>query len=232
MPSEFDQYVQDYKALIDRGAALTGETFEYFIELRVDTLAGELAATGAGAPLRILDFGCGIGATEKILRDRFPAASIHGVDASAESVKAADSMGLRDVTFHFSKSERLPFEDGAFDLVYSNGTFHHIDHGKHPAVFAELRRVLRPGGHLFVFENNPLNPLSVRAMRQNPFDAGTKMLLPWYLRRLVRSALLTARAPKYYVFYPKQLKRLRWSERYLRSVPLGAQYYVWGTKGA
>jgi len=69
-------------------------------------------------------------------------------------------------------------------------------------------------------------------MRQNPFDAGTKMLFPWYLRRLVRSALLTARAPKYYVFYPKQLKRLRWSERYLRSVPLGAQYYVWGTKGA
>src|ERR1017187_596688 len=163
MPSEFDSYVQDYKAIIDRGAALTGETFEYFIELRVDTLAGELAATGAGAPLRILDFGCGIGATEKILRDRFPAASIHRVDASAESGKAADSMGLRDGPFHFPKGEPLPFEDGAFDLVYSNGTFHHIDHGKHPAVFAELRRVLRPGGHLFVFEKNPLNPHPARA---------------------------------------------------------------------
>src|ERR1035438_8932220 len=49
MPSEFDSYVQDYKAIIDRGAALTGETFKYFIELRVDTLAGELAATVAGA---------------------------------------------------------------------------------------------------------------------------------------------------------------------------------------
>jgi hypothetical protein len=39
-----------------------------------------------------------------------------------------------------------------------------------------------------------------------------------------------ARKPRYYVFYPKQLKRLRWSERYLRAVPMGAQYYVWGTK--
>jgi SAM-dependent methyltransferase len=229
MSSEFDQYVLDYKEIIDRGAALTGETFEYFIELRVGLLAREIEAAGGHAPLRILDFGCGIGATEKVLRSRFPGARIDGVDASAESIKAAEALGLEGVTFHFAESERLPFEDGAFDLIYSNGTFHHIDHGKHPAVFAELRRVLRRGGHLFVFENNPFNPLMVRGMRQNPFDAGTKMLFPWYLRRLVRRADLTARAPKYYVFYPKQLKGLRWTERYLRSLPLGAQYYVWGT---
>ncbi len=230
MASEFDQYVQDYKEIIDRGAALTGETFEYFIELRVDLLRREIEAAGVRSPARILDFGCGIGATERVLRDRFPSAAIDGVDASAESLKAAGALALRDVTFHLSESERLPFPDGSFDLVYSNGTFHHIDHGKHPAVFGELRRVLRSGGHLFVFENNPLNPLMVRGMRQNPFDAGTKMLFPWYLRSLVRRAELRARAPRYYVFYPKQLKSLRWSEKYLRSLPLGAQYYVWGTK--
>ncbi len=230
MPSEFDQYVESYKEIIDRGAALTGETFEYFIGLRVGLLARELEAAGARAPETILDFGCGIGATEKVLRERFPAAAIHGVDASEESLKAARALALRDVTFHLSGSDRLPFADGSFDLIYSNGTFHHIDHGKHAAVFAELRRVLRPDGHLFVFENNPLNPLMVRGMRQNPFDAGTKMLFPWYLRRLVRAADLRARAPRYYVFYPKQLKRLRWSEKYLRSLPVGAQYYVWGTK--
>jgi SAM-dependent methyltransferase len=230
MPSEFDQYASDYKAIIDRNAAVTGETFEYFIELRVGLLAGAIARVAT--PRRILDFGCGIGATEKVLRERFPAAIIDGVDASAESIKAAEATGLRDVTFHFSESDRLPFGDASFDLVYSNGTFHHIDHGKHAAVFAELRRVLRPGGHLFVFENNPLNPLMVRGMRNNPFDAGTKMLFPWYLRRVVRGAGLFARAPKYYVFYPKQLKALRWSERYLRSVPVGAQYYVWATRAA
>jgi ubiquinone/menaquinone biosynthesis C-methylase UbiE len=230
MASDFDQYVQDYKEIIDRGAALTGETFEYFIELRVDLLGREIEAAGARSPARILDFGCGIGATEKVLRDRFPSASIDGVDPSAESLRAAGALALPDVTFHLSQSERLPFPDGSFDLVYSNGTFHHIDHAKHAAVFGELRRVLRSGGHLFVFENNPLKPLTVRVMRQNPFDAGTKMLFPWYLRSLVRRADLTARAPRYYVFYPKQLKRLRWSEKYLRSLPLGAQYYVWGTK--
>jgi SAM-dependent methyltransferase len=230
MASEFDQYVRDYKEIIDRGAALTGESFEYFIELRVDLLAREIAAAGAPSPLRILDFGCGIGATEKVLRDRFPGALIEGVDSSAESLRAAEALGLRDVKFHFAEGESLPFPDASFDLIYSNGTFHHIDHGKHGAVFAELKRVLRSGGHLFVFENNPLNPLMVRGMRQNPFDAGTKMLFPWYLRKVVRQAALRARAPRYYVFYPKQLKRLRWSEKYLRAVPIGAQYYVWGTK--
>jgi SAM-dependent methyltransferase len=239
MASEFDRYVEDYKEIIDRGAALTGETFEYFIDLRLGLLAGEMEAAGAPAPLRILDFGCGIGATEKSLRARFPGSQIDGIDESAESIKAAEALGLPGVTFHLAPGDlargevpfRLPFDADSFDLVYSNGTFHHIDHARHGAIFGELRRVLRPGGHLFVFENNPFNPLMVRGMRQNPFDAGTKMLFPGYLRRLVRRAGLTARTPKYYVFYPKQLRRLRWSERYLRSLPLGAQYYVWGTKG-
>jgi ubiquinone/menaquinone biosynthesis C-methylase UbiE len=230
MASEFDQYARDYKEIIDRGAALTGETFEYFIELRVGLLAREIEAAGARPPLRVLDFGCGIGATERVLRERFPSAEIDGVDPSAESIKAAGALGLRGVKFHVSASDRLPFADSSFDLIYSNGTFHHIDRDKHSAVLGELQRVLRRGGHVFVFENNPLNPLMVRGMRQNPFDAGVKMLFPWYLRRLVKGADLVARKPRYYVFYPKQLKRLRWSERYLRAVPMGAQYYVWGTK--
>jgi ubiquinone/menaquinone biosynthesis C-methylase UbiE len=230
MASEFDQYARDYKEIIDRGAALTGETFEYFIGLRVQLLAQEIEAAGARSPLRVLDFGCGIGATEKVLRERFPAAAIDGVDPSAESIRAAGALGLRDVTFHVSDSERLPFADSSFDLIYSNGTFHHIDRDKHTAVLQELQRVLKRGGHVFIFENNPLNPLMVRGMRQNPFDAGVKMLFPWYLRKLVHSADLRARKPRFYVFYPRQLKRLRWSERYLRRVPIGAQYYVWGTK--
>jgi SAM-dependent methyltransferase len=230
MGTEFDQYARDYEEIINRSAALSGETFEYFIEVRVGLVAREIEAAGERTPLRILDFGCGIGATEKVLRERFPLASIDGIDPSVESIKAAGALGLRDVMFHVSDSDRLPFADGSFDLVYSNGTMHHIDREKHAAVLREFRRVLSPGGHLFVFENNPLNPLMVRGMRQNPFDAGVKMLFPWYLRKLVKGADLTARKPRYYVFYPKQLKGLRWSERYLRRVPIGAQYYVWGTR--
>jgi SAM-dependent methyltransferase len=230
MASEFDQYAGTYKEIIDRCAGPSGEPFEYFIDVRVALVAGELEASRSAPPARILDFGCGIGATEKVLRERFPSASIDAVDPSAESVKAAQSLGVRDAHFHVAEGSKLPFPAAAFDVIYSNGTFHHIDHAVHGAVFDELQRVLRPGGHMFIFENNPFNPLMVRGMKKNPFDAGTKMLFPWYLRRLVRRSGVRARTPRYYVFFPKALKALRWSERYLRSVPIGAQYYVWGTK--
>jgi ubiquinone/menaquinone biosynthesis C-methylase UbiE len=230
MASEFDQYVERYKDIINGCASITGESFEYFIALRLRLLAEELAGAGEPPPRRILDFGCGIGETERIMRERFPDAHIDGVDSSPESIKAANRLGVRDVTFHVSERVDLPFPAASFDLIYSNGTFHHMDHGTHPAVFREIERVLKPGGHLFVFENNPLNPLTVLGMRRNPFDQGTKMLFPWYLRRLERDAGLRVNALAYYVFFPKQLKVLRPTERHLRSLPLGAQYYVWGTK--
>lgn len=230
MASEFDRYVDTYKEIINRGAAITGESFEYFIHLRLRLLAQDLTEIGEPLPGRVLDFGCGIGETERALRERFPEARIDGIDASPESIKAADRLGLPDVTFHLAAGVELPFSAGSFDVIYSNGTFHHIDHGAHPAVLRELVRVLRPGGHLFVFENNPLNPLTLLNMSRNPFDQGARVLFPWYLRRLQREADLRVNALRYYVFFPKHLKALRWSERHLSALPLGAQYYVWGTK--
>jgi ubiquinone/menaquinone biosynthesis C-methylase UbiE len=232
MAAEFDQYVASYKDIINRGSAITGESYEYFIHLRVRTAAEELTGIGTAAPRRVLDFGCGIGETERVLREHFPGAELDAVDPSPESIKAARGLGVPGATFHESRGVALPFADSTFDLIYSNGTFHHIDHGEHPAVFGELARVLAPGGHMFIFENNPLNPLTVLGMRRNPFDRGTKMLFPWYLRDLQKRAGMRVTAPRYYVFFPKQLKALRPLEKRLRQLPLGAQYYVWGTKPA
>ena len=229
--SEFDAYAETYKDIINRGAAITGESFEYFIGVRVALVVRELGQRSAESNVkRILDFGCGIGATEQVLRESFPGATLHGIDESAESLKAAEALGVRGATFHLGGATRLPFEAASFDLVYSNGTMHHIDHARHPATLAELARVVRPGGNVFIFENNPLNPVMVQAMRKNPFDVNAKMLFPWYLRRAVSDAGMWARRPRYYAFYPKHLKAISWTERYLERVPLGAQYYVRGTK--
>jgi ubiquinone/menaquinone biosynthesis C-methylase UbiE len=229
--SEFDQYAKHYVEIIERDTLpITGESFEFFIALRLQLVREELARVQAAAPRAILDFGCGIGITEKLLRDRYPSASIHGVDSSKESLDAATTLGLRGTFFHFSNSGELPFPEGSFDLIYSNGTFHHIDHTQHLTILRELFRVLKPGGHVFIFENNPLNPVTLLVMRRNPFDRGARLLFPWYLRRQQRRAGLEARAPRFYVFFPKQLKKLRPGEKRLRFLPLGAQYYVWGTK--
>ncbi len=225
--SEFDQYAKSYRDIINERAAITGESFEYFIDLRLRLLDERL---GGARPSRVLDFGCGMGATQQAMRRLWPGAMLDGVDSSPESIKAAQSLGLERAGFHVSGQTALPFPDGVFDLVYSNGTFHHIDHADHAATFREIARVMRPGGHAFIFENNPFNPVTVREMRRTPFDADAKMLFPHYLARLERQAGLRVNATRFYVFYPKQLKFLRWTERYMMRVPMGAEYFVWGTK--
>jgi SAM-dependent methyltransferase len=227
VPSEFDAYAASYRDIINRGAAITGESFEYFIGVRVRRVVAELGGPGAASRTRrILDFGCGIGATEQVLREHFPDAELHGVDESARSLEAADSLRMPRTWFHRVGGHVLPFDSGFFDLVYSNGTFHHIDHARHATVLAELARVLAPGGSAFVFENNPLNPVMVHNMRNNPFDADARMIFPWRLRRALSGAGLAARSPRYYAFFPKQLKAIRGLEPRLSRLPLGAQYYV------
>jgi len=47
---------------------------------------------------------------------------------------------------------RLPYEDGTFDLVFSKYVFEHLD--RPSAVMRELRRVMRPGGHLLIHTPN------------------------------------------------------------------------------
>jgi hypothetical protein len=94
----------------------------------------------------------------------------------------------------------------------------------------ELNRILRPGGLLFVCENNPFNPLMMRAMRNNPFDDGTEVVHPGDLRQKVRAAGFHFNSTAYYIFFPRWLKFLRFGEGYLRWLPLGAQYYTLATK--
>lgn len=58
----------------------------------------------------------------------------------------AESLGLEEVTTVAAEAERLPFEDQSFDLVFGHAVLHHIP--DLDRAFAELRRVLRPGGML------------------------------------------------------------------------------------
>jgi ubiquinone/menaquinone biosynthesis C-methylase UbiE len=225
--SEFDQYAKSYRDIINERAVITGESFEFFIDLRLRLLQERLAGA---QPSRVLDFGCGMGDTQQAMRRLWPQTALDGVDPSIESIKRAQSLCIDRATFHVAAQTRLPFPDASFDLVYSNGTFHHIEHHLHAATLREIFRVLRQGGHVFICENNPFNPLVVYGMHRTPFDADAKMLFPRYLARLERAAGLRVNETCFYMFYPRFLKFMRWTERYLARVPVGGQYFVWGTK--
>ena len=104
--------------------------------------------------------------------------------------------------------------------------FHHIDHAEHVAKLREIRRVLADGGWLFVFEHNPWNPLTRRAVRDCPFDENAHLMTAGTLRQRALEAGFSSAKVRYRIFFPAPLARLRPLEKLLTWLPLGAQYSV------
>ena len=96
-------------------------------------------------PERALDIGTGLGDGALLIAREFPHARVRGVDLSSEMVRRAqERIGLDPegrVAFKVADASRLPFEDDSFDLVAQLNV---------PPFFAEIARVLRPGGFAIV----------------------------------------------------------------------------------
>ena len=100
---------------------------------------------------RIVDVGSGAGFDSFIAAGQVgPDGRVVGVDMTAEMLAkaraSAQALGLDQVEFREGLAEQLPVADGWADTVISNGVINLCPDKK--AVFAEIRRVLRPGGRL------------------------------------------------------------------------------------
>jgi ubiquinone/menaquinone biosynthesis C-methylase UbiE len=106
---------------------------------------------GSGA-LRVLDLGTGAGLLAIEAVGRWPDATVTGLDASSGMLgiaerAAADRLTVQDrgrLQFVAGDAARLPFPDSTFDLVVSSFMLQLV--ADRPAVFAEVHRVLQPGG--------------------------------------------------------------------------------------
>jgi SAM-dependent methyltransferase len=96
-----------------------------------------------GEPGRLLDVGCGIGTELEVARERGWSAT--GIELATGSLRVAREQGLDVVDRPLAEAE-LP--DAAFDLVTANHALEHIPRVR--PVLAEMRRVLKPDGLLFV----------------------------------------------------------------------------------
>ena len=93
---------------------------------------------------RLLDVGCGTGANLLMLSQFGDA---EGVDISEDALAFCRERGLEKV--RLGAGEKLPYDDGTFDLVTALDVVEHMDDDL--AGLREMRRVLRPGGRVLLF---------------------------------------------------------------------------------
>jgi arsenite methyltransferase len=99
----------------------------------------------------VLDLGCGAG-TDLLIAAQMtgPTGRAIGVDMTATMLRrareGADAVGLTGVELHEALIESLPLGDASVDVVISNGVIDLVP--DKAAVFAEIDRVLRPGGRV------------------------------------------------------------------------------------
>jgi arsenite methyltransferase len=117
----------------------------------------------------VLDLGSGAGTDSLVAAQMVgPDGRVTGIDMTPEMLAkargAAAEMRATNVEFLEGEVERLPFADASFDVVISNGVIDLVP--DKDAVFAEIERVLRPGGRIQVADVTIQNPVSEEGRRK------------------------------------------------------------------
>jgi ubiquinone/menaquinone biosynthesis C-methylase UbiE len=119
---------------------------------RLRTMTIDLAMLKPGE--RLLDVGCGTGGvTIPAKKGVGLGGPVSGIDPSPEMIEVArrkaESAGL-NIDFRIGVIESLPYEDGSFDIVTSSLMMHHLPSDVQQKGLAEIYRVLKPGGRIFI----------------------------------------------------------------------------------
>lgn len=104
---------------------------------------------------RVLDVGCGIGTYVRKLQEH--SAQAYGIDIDPERARKVGT-GSAAVAV----SERLPFANGAFDMVLLNEVIEHVHDDSE--TLREACRVVRPGGHVVIYAPNRLYPFETHGI--------------------------------------------------------------------
>jgi SAM-dependent methyltransferase len=220
----FDEYAHDYDRLLDDPLRkrFAGDN-AFFIRQKCRAMLRTLERDmPVDRRWRVLDAGCGQGAAFEFLRG---SCDVVGADVSIPMLRVAAQQGAVVAQEPFD----LPFRAGGFDAAFAFCVYHHIAPADRVRHLRELARVVRPGGFVFVFEHNPLNPVTRRVFNRAPIDRGCQMIPSGQLRGTFRNAGLRDVEQGYLLFVPESLERtFGFLEPHLQWLPFGGQYYVCG----
>jgi ubiquinone/menaquinone biosynthesis C-methylase UbiE len=137
-----DKFVHWYSAL---GQSRFSNAFAYG-RSKIDALVDELYASLPKGG-RVLDVGCGTG--EHLVRAQKAGLKAFGVEPAPAMLRVA-RQNVPSAELKQGVATQLPYEDGEFDLVVMVEVLRYLDRADTEKALSEARRVLKPGGRLFV----------------------------------------------------------------------------------
>src|SRR5260370_12220003 len=162
IPSEADQKLQ--QEFNQWAAAGRGDEME---DPHSDITEQTLALMDLKPDDRVLDLGCGTGWASRRIARMVTAGEVVDLDVADEMLRRAErtSAGINNVRYVWGSAENIPAADNYFSKVLSVESFYYYaDQGR---ALAELRRVLQPGGQLFILINlYKENPYSLRLEKE------------------------------------------------------------------
>lgn len=132
---------------------------------------------------RLIELGCGAARLAADLVTRFPGAQVTGLEVDERQMaKNLAAPAVPGLTFVQAGAQAIPFGDAHFDGALMLKSLHHVPQALMAQALAEVARVLKPGGWLYVSEPvfaGPLNEIMrlfndeqvVRAAAQSALDA-------------------------------------------------------------
>jgi ubiquinone/menaquinone biosynthesis C-methylase UbiE len=117
-----------------------------------------LKAQISSQPQAILDVGCGVGLSTFALQETYPDAQITGLDLSPYFLAVAHYRSQQrqaKINWVHAQAESNNLADTSFDLVSIFLMCHELPQSATKEIFAQMRRLLRPGGNLTIMDMNP-----------------------------------------------------------------------------
>ena len=181
----------------------------YYDFKNTDQVVDALQSAGVALAGRVLDFGCSSGRNLAVLTRAFgPELVLYGVDPAASSIEWAKA-NVDGVSFDCNHQwPPLPFPDDHFDIIIAKSVWTHFGPEAAVAWFAEMERVLTPGGHLLFSSHGP-HDIASRIAHNNPAPRYERFAgnAAWTRDTFLADAIAGLRAAQFYFQPYKEVGR-------------------------